>query len=127
MAAMKAIGWMTAVTVGVWGTASLLAGADLADDLGFGMLGPLAAAIATWLLIEQAVDAAPSVLQRHLLQAFALKVLFFAGYVAVMLRVVHVQPAAFVSAFTVTFLALHLTEAVLLQRRSARRMTSAIS
>jgi hypothetical protein len=125
---MKAVFWMTAATTGAWGVASLLAGGDLAADLALGMFGPLVAAAATWLLIAGTPASDGARLQKRLLQGFGLKIVAFAAYVAVMLRVVHVQTGPFVAAFTTTFLVLHLTEAVLLQRRTApRQVPSTIS
>src|SRR4029077_17958799 len=48
--------------------------------------------------------------------AFAVKMLFFGTYVAVMLRIVGLQPLPFVVSFTGYFIALYLTEALLMRR-----------
>ena len=45
-----------------------------------------------------------------------MKMLFFGTYVALMLRVVGLQPLPFVVSFTGYFIALYLTEALLMRR-----------
>ena len=51
-----------------------------------------------------------------MVQAFAGKLVFFGAYVAVMLKVLSLPPVPFVVGFTTYFIALHLTEALLLRR-----------
>jgi hypothetical protein len=48
--------------------------------------------------------------------AFAGKLVFFGVYVTIMLRVLAVRPLPFVVSFTTYFIALHLFEALCLQR-----------
>jgi len=48
--------------------------------------------------------------------AFAGKMIFFAAYVAVMLRVLDLEPIPFVVSFASSFIALHLIEGLGLRR-----------
>jgi hypothetical protein len=48
--------------------------------------------------------------------AFAAKMIFFAAYVAVMLRVLDLQPIPFVVSFASCFIALHFIEGLGLRR-----------
>jgi len=48
--------------------------------------------------------------------AFGVKILFFGAYTAVMLTVVGLRPVPFVASFTSYFIALYLTEALLMRR-----------
>ena len=51
-----------------------------------------------------------------MITAFAFKLVFFGGYVAVMLRVLQLRPVPFVVSFSSYFIALHFVEAFCLQR-----------
>lgn len=113
---MKASVWMTAAAIGAWIAIGLMAGVDLLDDIGLGIAGPLAAAVATRLVVEHTAVTNRALLHQRLLQGFAVKVVFFAVYVVVMLRGLHLQPLPFVVSFTSAFLVLHVMEAIHLQR-----------
>jgi hypothetical protein len=52
---------------------------------------------------------------------FALKMIFFGAYVAVMLRVMRVRPFPFVVSFTGYFIGLYLMEALFLRRLFSER------
>jgi hypothetical protein len=82
----------------------------------FGMLGPLVAVSATWIAVVRAHAVAPEKLTVVLMTGFALKILFFGGYVAVMLVLVGVRPTPFVASFTGYFIALYAMEALFLKR-----------
>jgi hypothetical protein len=105
------VGW--AVAVAIWGHAARL-------DVGLGLTGPLVAALGTWAMIVRTVRADPSQLTRRLLGALAAKMVFFGGFVAVAIRGLGVRPVAFVVSFTVSFVVLHLVEAILLRRALTR-------
>jgi hypothetical protein len=124
---MKASVWMTAAAIGAWLAIGLVAGVELFDEIGLGIAGPLAAAIATRLVVEHTAATDQARLHQRLLQGFALKAVFFAVYVVVMLRGLHLQPLPFVVSFTSTFLVLHVIEAIHLQRLTARHAPSTAS
>jgi hypothetical protein len=81
-----------------------------------GMIGPLAVAIASWLLTERTYLRSPARLTSMMMAAFVAKMVFFGAYVAVMLRVAALRPIPFVVSFTSYFVALHLVEALYLRR-----------
>jgi hypothetical protein len=114
-----------AAGVGVMlGLTYLVGGVALGRDVGYGMLGPLVAAIGTWVVIERTAATNLSRLNQRLMQGFAVKAVFFAAYVTLGLRVVHATPIPFVVGFTTCFIVLHATEAWLLQRLTARHLAS---
>ena len=116
------------MTVGVAvivGLVALVGSPTLGRDVGYGMLGPLVAALGTWIVIEQTAVTKPLRLNQHLMQGFAVKAVFFAVYVTVGLRVLRANPMPFVLGFTTCFIVLHALEAWLLQRLTTRQMASA--
>ena len=80
------------------------------------MLAPLAGAAATWVLVARTFTSRPELLTPLMVAAFAGKLVFFGAYVTIMLRVLALRPLPFVISFTTYFIALHLFEALCLQR-----------
>ncbi len=113
---MKQVAWMAGGSVASWLAASAVAGSRMRIELFFGMLGPLLAAIVTWVLVEWTYRRNARALTGLMIAAFGCKLVFFGAYVAVMLRVVHLRPAPFAVSFSSYFIALHLVEALFLQR-----------
>lgn len=85
-------------------------------DVIFGMIGPLSVAGGSWLLAERTWRRCPERMTAVMIGAFAFKMVFFAAYVAFMLSVLSLRPVPFVASFTISFIALHLAEAVALKR-----------
>ena len=104
------VGW--AAAVGIWGVAVSL-------DVAFGLAGPLVAALGTWAMIIRTVRSDPGRLTRRLFGAFAAKIVFFGVFVVAGIRGLGLRPVAFVASFTVSFVALHAVEAILLRRALA--------
>jgi hypothetical protein len=113
---MRAAAWMAAGSVA--GALLLIAigGRALGPEIVTGMLGPLAATTASWVVTEQTYRRDPVRLTGVLMTAFVAKMLFFGAYVAVMLKVVGLHPVPFVASFTGYFIALYLIEALLMRR-----------
>jgi hypothetical protein len=82
----------------------------------FGVIGPLAAVIVTWLMVKQTWRARPELLTGVMVAGFAGKMIFFGAYVTVMLTVLSLSPTPFIVSFTVSFISLYAIEAVWLQR-----------
>ena len=82
----------------------------------FGMLGPLLMACISWVMAERTYRQDPRALTGLMVTAFAFKLVFFGGYVAVMLRVLQLRPVPFAVSFSSYFIALHFVEAFCLQR-----------
>ncbi len=113
---MKAVAWM-AVACAVSALAvTVVAGGRDRPEIVLGMVGPLAVAAGTWVMTERTYRRNPEGLTPLMIKAFAVKVLFFGGYVAMMLAVVQLRPVPFVASFTSYFIALHLTEALMMRR-----------
>ena len=108
--------WMTGASVATWMAATALFGARFGLDILGGMIGPLAAACATWALTERTYRMAPERLTSLLAAGFGAKVVFFAAYVTLMVRGLGLSPAPFAASFTGYFVALLLAEALAMQK-----------
>jgi hypothetical protein len=86
----------------------------------FGMLGPLAGAVGTWVLVARTYGAHPERLMSLMVAAFGGKVVFFGAYVTVMLEGLSLEPLPFVISFTSYFVGLYAVEAWCLQRLFGR-------
>jgi len=113
---MKPVIWMIAASMLSALGAVALVGPTSGTAVLFGMLGPLAIAITTWVLVERTYRASPERLTSLMVAGFAGKMVFFGAYVTVMLRLLNLPPVPFVASFTSYFIALHLTEAQHLRR-----------
>ena len=85
-------------------------------EIACGMLAPLAAASVSWVLTERTYMRRPEQLTALMMTAFAVKIVFFGAYVAVMLKAGGLRPVPFVASFTGYFIALYLIEALLMRR-----------
>jgi hypothetical protein len=113
-----AVGW--AAAVGIWGEA-------VGRDVGFGLTGPLVAALGTWAMIARTVPADPGRLTRRLLGAFAAKIVFFGVFVVAGIRGLGLRPVAFIVSFAVSFVVLHAVEAMLLRRALTRKPVGSLT
>ena len=115
---MKLAWWMVGGSVIAAAAASLAPVSPRAIWLG--MLGPLAAALASWLLMLGRYRKNPRGMTRLLVQAFAAKMVFFAMYVIAAIGVARVEPTPFAISFDGFYLALNAVEAAGLYRLQAR-------
>jgi len=113
---MKSVTWMISASMLSGLAAAALLGPTSGIPILFGMIGPLAIAIATWVLVERTYRADPERLTSLMVAGFAGKMVFFGAYVTVMLRLLNLPPVPFIASFTSYFIALHLTEALHLRR-----------
>ena len=125
MAALKPARRMVWGAVVSWWAVAALPGVESDVEILCGMLAPLAGAVATWVLVVRTYPAAPERLTPLMVIAFGGKVVFFGVYVTVMLAVLSLRPLPFVLSFTSYFIALHLFEAVCLQRWFSSHMPGA--
>ena len=107
---------MTAASLAAAAAAIAVAGRETGADVLLGMLAPLGAAGVSWVLTERTYKRDPQQLTGVMIGAFGVKMLFFGAYVALMIKVVGVHPVPFVASFTGYFIALYLTEALLMRR-----------
>lgn len=81
-----------------------------------GVLGPLVAVAATWMLVSRTFRRDPSRVTGVMLGAFFAKVIFFGAYVIVMIKVLSVEPTPFVVTFAASFITLYALEAFMFAR-----------
>jgi hypothetical protein len=113
---MKAAAWMAAGSLASAAAAIAVAGQRNAAEVLLGMIAPLCAACVSWVLTERIYRRDPPALTGMMTVAFAAKMLFFGVYVALMVKIVGLRPMPFVASFTGYFIALYLTEALLMRR-----------
>lgn len=93
-----------------------LLSARFGREVWMGMLAPLVAATGTWMLTERVHRANPSQVTAVMIGAFAGKLVFFGGYVALAIGVLEVRAVPFAASFAAYFIALHVIEAYWLKR-----------
>jgi len=113
---MKQVAWMAGPSIVACAAAWFFVERASGVALVFGMLGPLALACGSWVMAERTYRQDPRALTGLMVTAFAFKLVFFGGYVAVMLRVLRLRPVPFAVSFSSYFIALHFVEAFCLQR-----------
>jgi hypothetical protein len=113
---MKPVWWMAGASALSWAAASALGDRGTSLDVLFGIVGPLVVAAGAWVLMERAYRRSPSQLTSVMVGAFAGKMLFFAAYVAIMIRAVSVHPVPFMVSFAGAFIGLYVIEALYLRR-----------
>jgi len=112
---MKPVVWMMAASLSAWLLATAAVG-GVAKEIAYGMAGPLAAAVASWVVYERTFRRAPERLTGVMVTALALKMAFFGVYVVVLVRVAGLRAEAFVISFAAYFIGLHAIEALCLRR-----------
>jgi hypothetical protein len=117
----KPIAYMALASLISWLGAAVVVDRRTSIEILFGMLGPLAAASATWFLASWVYKEHPAGLMALLGAAFVLKMGFFGGYVTLMLRIVGFRTVPFVASFTGYFVGLYLIEALYLRRLFSQR------
>lgn len=113
---MRQVAWMAAGSLGAWAMATVATRGTAGPELLLGMLAPLVVASVSWLLVERVYARDAAALTGVMVAAFGFKLVFFGGYVAVMLRVVGLRPVPFTVSFSSYFIALHMVEALFLRR-----------
>lgn len=113
---MKPVAWMVAASGAAWILVTVVLGDRVNPEAAWGIGGPLASAVVSWLVYVRASEAAPERLTRVMITAFAVKLIFFSVYVAIAMRVLGLRPAPFVMSFASAFIVLHAMEAASLRR-----------
>jgi hypothetical protein len=113
---MRPIAWMVGPSAASWLLATALLGTAIGKDVLLGMLGPLAMACGSWLLMERTYRRRPQQLTGVMMAAFGGKLIFFGAYVAIMIRGVAVRPVPFAASLTGYFIGLYAIEAFWLKR-----------
>jgi hypothetical protein len=113
---MKPMAWMAGLSLTSWLLLRATTGGQDDPEVLFGMAGPLASAIGSWVAYERARRSAPGRLTNVMIAALAVKMLFFGAYFVVMLRGLNLRPVPFAVSFAAYFIALHAMEAMFLRR-----------
>ncbi len=108
---MKLSAALAAACVLTWGAAAALAPEATTPAL-LGMAAPLAVGLATIRLVERTVRADVTRLTARMAAAFAVKLVFYAVYVSVVVGLLRVEPVPFTLSFTFYFVALQVSEAL---------------
>ena len=82
----------------------------------YGCLGPLMVALVSWFVMKRAYLANPGGLMPVLLAGMGIKLVFYAVYATVMLRVLDLPPVPFVASFASSFIVFHNVEAYYMRR-----------
>ena len=129
---MKPVWWMAGLSM----LSAVLASAILAGvkegpgaffdtEIWLGMLAPLLVVSASWIFAARTYNKHPEQLTSVMMAAFAGKLVFFGAYFGLAIGVFHVRAVPFAASFAAYFIALHMAEAVWLQRLFAERMHAA--
>lgn len=113
---MTPVMWMTAICGLSWAAVSIASSNGANPEALAGMAGPLAAAVTSWTVVDRTHAAAPERVTGVMVTGFALKALFFAAYVVVMLKALELRPMPFAVSLTGYFVGLYALEALFLQR-----------
>jgi hypothetical protein len=106
---------MIGSSVASWAVASVAGAGRWNPELALGMVGPLASAVVTWMVVERTHAQAPERVTGVLVAGFAIKMLFFGAYIG-LLAALGMRLRPFVVSFAVYFIALHAIEAGYLRR-----------
>ena len=113
---MAPLAWIAGASLLSWLAVSAIGAPGVNPEALLGMLGPLAAVSATWIAVRRTHRLAPERLTSVMIAGFALEMIFFGAYVAVMVRGLALRPVPFVVSFTVYFIALYAMEAAFMVR-----------
>jgi hypothetical protein len=109
---MKLIGWMLSGTIISGLILTVLLDTSIRLAMWLGLLGPLMAAIVSWIAMARQHTRDPQGLTKLMIKAFAAKMIFFAGYITVLLGAGWVRPLSFVISFLGYYISLHALEAI---------------
>lgn len=113
---MRPLLTLVAVSLASWLAVSVVVDRQTSVEVLFGLLGPLLPVAVTWVLAGQVYQRRPEAMMSLMVAGFAIKLVFFGAYLAVMLRVLSLRPVPFVVSFTGYFIVLYLIEALYLKR-----------
>lgn len=112
---LMAVGCVAAATAAV-GVAASQGLTGIAGPVFGGMIGPLLAVVATWIIVVRTHQANPAAVTGVMMSAFMVKALFFAAYSVVMIKGLGFDVRPFAMSFGAFFIALYGVEAALFAR-----------
>ena len=108
--------WMCAGSVVCWLAVAGVSGRATIGAALLGMAGPLAAAVATWVIVHRTYVREPERTSAAMIKLFAGKLLFFGAYVTAVVMSLPAGTMVFVASFVSQYLLLHVMEAMFLRR-----------
>jgi hypothetical protein len=109
---MKLSGRLVVGCIGSCALFTALLAPDDAAAMFLGMLAPLIVGVVTVIMVERTTRTDIGQLTARMTVAFVAKVLFYGGYVGVVVGLLDVEPVPFVASFTGYFVVLLFTEAL---------------
>jgi hypothetical protein len=107
---------MCAASSVCWLAVSGVAGRQTIGAALLGMIGPLGAAVATWVIVHRTYVRAPERTSAAMIKLFAAKLLFFGAYVTAVVMSLRAGTMVFVASFVSQYILLHVMEAIFLRR-----------
>ncbi len=109
--------WVAVALVASAGACAVWRVPGAAAEVLLGMVGPLGVGLGSLALMERTHRRNPERLTRLLVRAFLAKLVVFGLYMSAAVSMLSLDAAWFAGSFTVSFVVLHLAEALHLQRR----------
>jgi hypothetical protein len=122
MAALSPIHRIMLATVVLGLSLTAVAGVGAAADVLLGLACPALVASGAWVFLERVQRMSPERSMRAMVGLFMAKMIVFGAYIAALLTLGLVSPVPFVVSFGVSFLTLHLIQAMELRRLFASRL-----
>ena len=107
---------MASASAVCWAALSLASGSGSRAAIFFGLLGPLAVTLGTWIVLERTHQRAPDRVSAALITLFAVKLALFGAYVSAVMVLLPAARMAFAVSFTCHYILLHVMEAWYLRR-----------
>ncbi len=111
---------MVGVGVALWACIAVAGGAAANPEAGYALLGPLAAAVGSWLITARVHAVDPTRVTSAMVAGFGVKALLFGVYMVAAVRGLGLRPLPFALSFTGFFVVLYAMEAYFLWRLFAR-------
>jgi hypothetical protein len=113
---MKLVWWMLSGSILAALILTIPVKPESRPELWIGMAAPLLSAIVSWMAMCRQYARRPEGMTALMIKAFGAKMIFFAGYITVLVSMGWVEPIPFVVSFVCYFLVLHGVEAFGLRR-----------
>ena len=113
---MTPAAWMVGVGLALWACIGFVGGAATSPEAGYGLAGPLAAAVGSWLITARVHAVDPAKMTSAMVAGFGVKALLFGVYVVAAVRGLGLRPLPFALSFTGFFVVLYAMEAYFLWR-----------
>ena len=114
--AAQPVAWMAATGLACGLLLRVFTGPGSTWPVVLGTVGPLAAAMGTWLVVARVFVRAPAQVPGVMIKLFGAKLLLFAAYIATVVLLLLDETTAFVVSFTCQYILLHAVQAVYLRR-----------